>query len=375
MANQRNTGLPIGRVIEEITGFTGPISEFVEGPEPDIPVARELHQQLRKNCDSYSRAPSWFTGQTGGFQIGVGLVCDDYLDSVGSGPPVISPPAFTGGQCSGDDYNIFFDAYRTDIGPSDTRTFFAGPLTGPIVSINAVQNGTQVVVSAENEAGQTVSNSTGFTSAPLTITNGRVVNTDDPSDPCGDPPGGEVGPNPSPRPDPGLDPEEEPFTDPKGRPVFPGPEIPNPFGDPVKLPNLPMPNPFVRNPEDTPSEPAGGEPVEPGDKGEPDPTTETGSGGEEEQTDTERWLMGIFVEVIAAPPRASGLQTSAGFVYTEAGFVYQGAGDELEYFEESERLLSGGQYFPATRGYDTWRVVASPFYNLRVTPFYKEKEE
>jgi hypothetical protein len=61
------------------------------------------------------------------------------------------------------------------------------------------------------------------------------------------------GPNPNPRPDPGLDPEEEPFVDPKGRPIIPMPRITDPFGNPVQLPNFPLPNPFSEELEEGPA--------------------------------------------------------------------------------------------------------------------------
>jgi hypothetical protein len=152
------------------------------------------------------------------------------------------------------------------------------------------------------------------------------------------------------------------------------PPITGPFGDPIDLPNFPLPD--FSQPSlypEPPSEPQG-EPSEPGDKGQPDTPTDIPPGGEAEQTDSGRWLMGIFVEVAAAPSNASGFQTAAGLVYTSSAFVYMGAGSELEYYEESQRLLGNGQYFPAKKGYDTWRVVNSPFYNTKVTPYYKEKE-
>jgi hypothetical protein len=153
------------------------------------------------------------------------------------------------------------------------------------------------------------------------------------------------------------------------------PPVTDPFGDPIDLPNFPLPDfskpSLYPEPESTGLD---GEPTEPGDKGQPDPAVDVSAGGEAEQTDSNRWLMGVLVEVTSAPPSASGFQTASGFVYTAAAFVYQGAGDELEYYEESQRLAGNGQYFPAKKGYDTWRVVNSPFYTTKVTPYYKEKE-
>jgi hypothetical protein len=373
MANDRPTGRSPFEIIQELEDISGGLGDWVENATPTNPVTQAIQGRFRAQCDSYSNAPEWFKNlQTPG-QRGVALICDPYLDSVGSGPPVVSPPPFQGGQCDGVLYNIAVFFERDTGGGASSVAFFDVP--GPVSSITNEDNPTRFTARVIADDGNYNQVRFGSFGGPYVITDIEVDRADGQPDNCGNPPGGGPAPNPNPRPDPGLDPGDEPFVDPKGRPVFPGPEVPNPFGDPIQLPNLPIPDPFAPNPDDAPPEPIGGEPTEPGDKGEPDSPIETETGGEEEQTDPNRWLMGVFVAVTEAPPRASGFQTSAGFVYTEAGFVYQGAGDELEYFEESERLLSGGQYFPATRGYDTWRVVAAPFYRLEVTPFYKEKEE
>jgi hypothetical protein len=216
-----------------------------------------------------------------------------------------------------------------------------------------------------------------FPTSDFTLLENEIFRLGGEPDNCGNPPV-PVNPNPNPRPDPGLDPGEEPFTDPDGRTYLPMPPITDPFGDPIELPNIPLPefgNPSLYPKDEPDRAPAGGEPEEPGDKGDPDAPVDTGPGGEEEAVDEDRWLMGVSIEVMESPSRASGFQTAAGFVYTAAGFVYMGAGQPLEYYEESERMLDGGQYFPAKKGYDTWRVVANPFYNLRITPYYKDKEE
>jgi hypothetical protein len=157
------------------------------------------------------------------------------------------------------------------------------------------------------------------------------------------------------------------------------PPITDPFGEPIELPNFPLPdfgNPSLYPPDSG----AGGDggppkPEEPGDLGEAEDPEETEEGGEAGRCLTDKWLQGIAVEITAAPGNASGFQTEAGFVYTEAVFVYLGAEEQMEYYEESARVLASGQYFPGKDGYNCWNVVCAPFYKAKITEFTKPIEE
>lgn len=360
MSNDRDDyrGNPLD-FIGTLADVAGGLGEWIANGTPSSgSIPGEIQQRYRDHCDSWSNGPTWVQQIDPGARLFLSNACSPWLSSQGSGDPVSTPAGYidVAEQFSGQD---FPDGLRINL------SIAPGPgvcYRGYVVNfVNESQGIINLTLTRCNESTVTT-NASNFE----IISVGCCAGRSDPP-PTADP---VIGPNPNPRPDPGLDPEDEPFERRPGQPITPMPRITDPFGDPVQLPNLPLPNPTLREPPEL----VGGEPAQPGDKGEPDPPTETDPGGEEEETDTERWLMGVLVEVTSSPPRAPGFQTSAGFVYTEAGFVYQGAGDELEYFEESERLLSGGQYFPATRGYDTWRVVANPFYKLRVTPYYKEQE-
>lgn len=382
MSNDRDDyrGNPLD-LIETLANVAGGLGDWIANGTPASgSIAGEIQQRYRDHCDAWSNGPTWVQQVDPGARLFLSNACSPWLDSQGSGDPGLEVP-FTGGQCPGVLYRIDWSSeWEFPNGFVDDADGFYVDVPGPISGVQTRQEGNELVrfVTDQNdneypfpgETNQSPNPNSNYVRYELDL---QVTRQDGLADDCGSPPGTVV-PNPNPRPDPGFDPEDEPFERAPGRPVLPMPRITDPFGDPVQLPNFPFPNvegPTLY-PEDDPI--LGGEPAEPGDKGEPDPPTETSPGGEEEETDSSRWLMGILVEVTDAPGRAPGFQTQAGFVYTEAGFVYQGAGDELEYYEESERLLSGGQYFPAVRGYDTWRVVANPFYRLRVTPFYKEKD-
>lgn len=397
MSNDRNDyrGNPLD-LIETLADVAGGLGDWIANGTPDSgSIAGEIQQRYRDHCDAWSNNPSWVQQIDPGARLFLSNACANWLDSQGSGDPVTTPPPFEGGQCAGVEYEVTFQRNSFTViscSSGTPQTFnvnqqavsrLFGPLSGGELVANGEGNcGTSRFTATLNgfdsqgnpdsvvlwDVNRAITTRISSISGSIT----SVVRVDGQPDNCGNLPG-ETGPNPNPRPDPGLDPEDEPFERIPGRPVLPMPRITDPFGEPVQLPNFPLPNvegPSLYPGDDIP----GGEPTEPGDKGDPDPPTETTPGGEEENTDSSRWLMGILVEVTDAPGRAPGFQTQAGFVYTEAGFVYQGAGDELEYYEESERLLSGGQYFPAVKGYDTWRVVANPFYRLKVTPFYKEKD-
>lgn len=361
MSNDRNDyrGNPLD-LIETLAEVAGGLGNWIANGNPDTDsIAGEIQQRYRDHCDAWSNGPTWVQQVDPGARLFLSNACAPWLDSQGSGDPVLGPP--TGESLIGDDLTQYGCTTLTvrdaDGDVQDTAC------ASKIVDIREL-GGMKFWDIEEGGVATTLDQFPGWT-VDITFDNCCGAGTE--------PPPTKPGPNPNPRPDPGLDPEDEPFERAPGQPLLPMPRITDPFGDPVQLPNLPIPN--IEGPSLYPGDGVpGGEPTEPGDKGNPDPPTETAPGGEEESTDSSRWLMGVLVEVAAAPGRAPGFQTQAGFVYTEAGFVYQGAGDELEYYEESERLLSGGQYFPAVRGYDTWRVVANPFYRLKVTPFYKEKE-
>lgn len=367
MSNDRNDyrGNPLD-LIETLADVAGGLGDWIANGTPDSgSIAGEIQQRYRDHCDAWSNGPTWVQQIDPGARLFLSNACSPWLDSqgsgdpsVGSGPPIAAP---------GDDFTAQGGVLFKRSTAATEQEFFNCALRFEAFTGN---NGNPSQQPFEIDAIRCDGSRISFASD----IEFEIVSTGCCASQTNPPPPGSpvVSPNPNPRPDPGLDPEDEPFERQPGRPVLPMPEIPNPFGDPIQLPNFPLPNiegPSLYPGDDIP----GGDPTEPGDKGDPDPPVETAPGGEEEATDSSRWLMGILVEVTSAPSRAPGFQTSAGFVYTEAGFVYQGAGDELEYYEESERLLSGGQYFPAVRGYDTWRVVANPFYRLKVTPFYKER--
>lgn len=287
MANTRPTSAanPF-EIIETLTGISAGMGEWIAGPTPSNPVAAAIQQRYRDQCDSYSRAPSWFRTLTVPSRITMSNLCDPWLDSQGSGGPVLDSP-FTGGQC---DVHYLID-YRRRFRNADgtfgtwqnTQTnggravncegvpVYGGDVLtiGPISGIQA-RNGTwgwTIDILTDGPVSCISVASSGAQLSPgrtwqVEITG--VTRIDGQPDDCGNPEG-EPGPNPNPRPDPGLDPDDEPFDRLPGRPVFPMPPITDPFGDPVQLPNFPAPPLFGTEDEGGSNNPNVGPPVTPGE--------------------------------------------------------------------------------------------------------------
>lgn len=235
MANDRGTGRNPYEIIRELEDISAGLGEWVKSGTPSNEVTEAIQTRFRSQCDSYSNAPEWFTSlQTPG-QRGVALICDPYLDSVGSGPPVVVEP-------TGDDYIDFFDGVRFEEGISITGDG-VGNLCVKQYEVTSRNTNVNLTGLRVEQCNGTVLNSVTFVNLQIVGSGCCIGETNPP--PEADP---TIEPNPNPRPDPGLDPTEEPFEDPTGQPVFPCPEIPNPFGDPIQLPNLPIPNPFAEVP-------------------------------------------------------------------------------------------------------------------------------
>lgn len=270
MANDRSDipSNPI-EIIEGLSGITEGLGEWVAGPVPSNPVAAAIQGRYRDQCDSYSNGPTWFVEMTAPAKTTMSNLCDPWLGSQGSGPPVGVPGGPDPNTDGVKDYSpvggATWDFYLTSNPASARRRSGLSYTVETFATFRRYQltncNGSQGDrLDANLDALPTVVVSTGNC---------------DPSAPEDFPP--EVGPNPNPRPDPGLDPEDYPFEREPGRPVFPMPEIPNPFGDPVRLPNFPAPPLFGTETEGPNSNPNVGPPVAPGS-----PQTGVGAGGDDD---------------------------------------------------------------------------------------------
>jgi hypothetical protein len=284
MTNLRPRGADPIAIIETLSGISEGLGEWVAGPTPDNGIAAAIQQRYRDQCDAYSNAPGWMKAFSTPSRVTMSNICDPWLESQGSGGPVLEVP-FSGGQCS-TIYRVFLTVRRVSddvvvIGPDTAaqnpsqNNQNAWP--GPIQAVFARRN-----PSNPSRWGWAVTDATGETFGTLSVSSEVYVagvtleRLDGQPDNCGDPPG-EPAPNPNPRPDPGLDPEDEPFEDPEGRPITPMPGIENPWGDPIQLPNFPLPDLFGED-EGSGNNPNVGPPVEPG-------TEQTGDGVNGEDDD------------------------------------------------------------------------------------------
>lgn len=395
------SGISLGRTeIEDMTNsrpdfrgnpldFIGTLADVAGGlgnwiangtPDPDS-IPGKIQQRYRDHCDDWSNNPSWVQQFDPGARLFLSNACSPWLSSQGSGDPVSEVP-FTGGQCAGNNYTVNFEETGED---SLQRTSFITNQRGPILeywvgsgSSNPFASGTWSGI----RSGQPPIFDTAFqfpdgtwlrplfqAGQPNQDLAGRitsVVNVTNPADDCGDP-DSEPGPNPNPRPDPGLDPEDEPFEREPGQPVLPMPEIPNPFGDPIQLPNFPLPRidgPSLY-PEDEPPL------AEPGEPGTPEVV-----GGDEEtegEADEGEVLTGVLVEVSSAPGFARTVQNVSTPTYIGACYVYLGWEGQLDLQPEGQFLVDG-QFFAAVPGMTHWRVRSAVGYTLTITPYYASKE-
>lgn len=385
MSNSRND-LPSNPVeyIELFNEVTGGIGNWVANGTPDAgSIPEAIQQRYRDTCDLWSNGPNWVTDLAAPGRAAFSNLCKPWLDSQGSGDPVVDLP-FTGGQCPGVGYRLRVRrlnvAYVSGCGvqnvpPSEFDSqILTGPITGTRVSFIGSPGscgGNQVYSYEVLANGQWESISTSNLSRGwLPETNFEIVSVtrvDGLPDNCGNPPG-EPAPNPNPRPDPGLDPEDEPFVRPTGRPVIPMPPIQDPFGDPVQLPNFPLPR--IDGPGLFPED----EPVpfsEPGVPGTPEVIG--GDEAAEGQASEGEVLTGVRVDVVTAPGFARVAQNVSTPTYVGACYVYLGWDGQLDLQPEGQ-FLESGQFFAAVPGMTHWRVRSAVGYTLTITPYYAQED-
>jgi len=355
--------------IGTLADVAGGLGDWVANGTPEAgSIAGEVQQRYRDHCDAWSNGPTWVQQFDPGARLFLSNACKPWLDSQGSGDPSASVP-FTGGQCPGVEYDVAW-VRRTDGAAQAGGTFTDdGPISLIDESFEEPDGEFTIRWRLTGATSETTINGGINRTGPrsrytLDVTPTR---TDGQPDDCGNPPP-DIEPNPNPRPDPGLDPEDEPFEREPGQPVLPMPEIPDPFGDPVQLPNFPFPNvdgPTLYPEDEQPPQ------AEPGTPGAP----ETVSGDEEAegQADEDEILTGVLVEVDSAPGFARTVQNVSVPTYIGACYVYLGWENQLDLQPEGQFLVNG-QFFAAIPGMTHWRVRSAVGYTLTITPYYAPKE-
>jgi hypothetical protein len=263
MSNSRPTGANPLDAIGAFFDVTGGLGDFIANgnPDPDS-IPGVIQQRYRDHCDSWSRGELWIANINPADRAVLSSMCNPWLESQGSGDPVAVP---------GDQIEDLNDEDLTQYGGARLEIIRAS-----FGFADLIENVTRYELSANQSTGTRFVARWDCAGSYLGNSPYDSINILEwgvcggATSPPPEPPPPTISPNPNPRPDPGLDPEDEPFEDPDGRTITPMPGIPNPWGDPIQLPNLPIPNPFAESPAGG----AGGAGGNPNAGPEPEPSDE-----------------------------------------------------------------------------------------------------
>lgn len=346
------------------------IGNFIADGEPTSEVGKGFQAAARGICASYSNAPSWIKDK-GPQQVGaIDAMCQPYLEKNGSGGPIIGDSPLVGGQCPGVGYRLEW-TFAGETANYTTSISVGGPLSIYLETGPELGNGKRFynwILSRPGPDGSPSLSSLGAEQASnppvLTATATRL---DGLPDECGNQEG-EIEPNPNPLPDPNLPLDEQPVFLPNGGVKLPIPPIRGPFGIPIILPPFPIPD-FLNPFNDSPMEVVTPTP------GEPGLPSETGETGQQSGGDLSKELVGVLVELVQASlaPRRQELM-GGKFLHIGAVYVHMGFFERLDMSEEARSCIFP-QFFFAEPGSTHWRVIAAPGYNLRVTPYFRERKE
>jgi hypothetical protein len=336
---------------------TGGLGDFIANGTPDSgSIPGVIQQRYRDHCDSWSRGELWVANVNPFDRAVLSSMCNPWLSSQGSGDPVLGTPDFisVAEEFSGQE---FPDGLRINLSSAGT---FPSCYRGYVVNFVNESQGF-VNVTLEDCAGNfTTTNASNFEILDVGCCAGN-------NDPAPDP-SPTIEPNPNPRPDPGLDPTDTPFQRPDTRTVTPMPPIDDPLGDPIQLPNFPLPD-FGGG--STFPEP---EPDPESDPGEPAPPVDIPAGDEAEDTAPEgQELVGVKVEFTDTPGQPRKVSNVIGpDLFVGGAYVFLGVDGQGLQLQGEGTVIESGQFFFAARPSDKWRVIAALGYSVRVTPYYRE---
>lgn len=314
MSNLRPRGVDPFSIIETLSGISEGLGDWIAGPTPDNEITAAIQQRYREQCDSYSNAPSWMTQLAAPSRISMGNLCDPWLESQGSG----GPEAATGQDFTENGGALIkYQQQRLNEGPKNFTSNvcsyyiggsndFDGWFPGHVELFYTVQRSTCECDVIENPVP--------MLPGSLEVIGPSSYTSCSTGTPPVDDPGPIAIPNPNPRPDPDLPPEDEPFEEPDGTVVVPMPRITNPWGDPIQLPNLPIPNPFQAAPEPGAGAGAGaGNPNVGPDPVPSDPIDATSDGNDDDFGDPPQGHIWVGFTVRVSPQGVShGLWANAG---------------------------------------------------------------
>jgi hypothetical protein len=336
--------------------------DFINTGSPDSLIGRLQQETGRQACRKWAYGPRdnppEIDAQWDNF-------CRPYLESIGEypGEPAYDIP-FDGGQC-----DFVYEEIRFS---STSRGNASGPVPGlnpvfldidnfqgPLQSFTLQNRGElgSFVRAIDGNGNPRDSDDSNFVYAVgLFSTDPDVPGCGDP-DPQYEPSGRPPGPNPGPR-DVDLTPDINVDIDVD---INPGGDITVTIdpgdGSPITVDTDPFSDP------DGPMD----------DPGEPGPPVDTGEGGDAEGSDPDRILVGVLVDAITIPNDARIATGEEGPLYIGPAWVYLGMDGRLDRQNDSQ-YVRFPQFFYAPQPSDSFRVTARTGYNLRVTPFYREKE-
>lgn len=362
--------------LDDLAYAAGDLPAFLADDTPVVAAALPTKVIIRAACRTYARG---FGPQNlPGFDAVWQGICEPYLESIGENPGdgSLAPP-FEGGQCEAVQYRVNLAGRNTTSQPATAARIGPGPVGGVVIGPPNQFSARSIGVSFSdgvNFSGPGTSSTNNRNADSWVITS--IVRIDGLADSCGNPP---TEYNPAPIP-PGLPPlsPTSPVDFPGIGPVNIGVEF-SPEGDLiVTAPELGI---EVNVGGDADGGGGGGGTPEPGTPGE---SSETGAGGgggggsagggtAEGDAPEGQVLTGVKLEVLEAPAsrRRYTEQVDRGVAYVYMGTPSEGLG-----LEPTGATVRDGQFFFAQKDYLTRHSVrANVGYNIRVTPYYRPREE
>lgn len=365
------------------------VRDFLAGPAPSNPFGAMQQSIGRATCDSWARGDG--SGIPPRRELMMRDTCTPYIDSIGAPPAGAAfEPPYERGQCSGVIYGLnagasfrdYLDGVEGNSGSQPFGNIGGITFSGPVTSVGAEPRlfGTTGLPQAWRlrivSGGGTVSlvdlnpndlpGIGGRTERKLLSRRVQFFRISGGADDCGDPanqwdagnPGSGI-PLPSPIPSP------------------PGFDIPFPGIDVTLNPDGTISIDFGDGGPPLTVDPGAGAPAlpgadtpGPGDAGTP---SETGDGGEDEGEAPEgRVLTGIKIDILDTPPDP---RTFAPGVYRGVCYAYLGVPGQMDLDPAGAALRSGQFIYAETDFLTAYRVSANLGFNLRVTPYYRDKEQ
>lgn len=336
--------------------------------EPQGPVAKVGQAVGRAACRQFGSNP---VGSSVVNSERFERACRPYLDTLDPGNGAALAPPFQGGQCV-TSYLVYATSQGVDLNiGGQTPLNINGPLGSPAFSATVVgspfPDSTRYQWIFPSDPGKVLQFTARaeFNPDPGFRIDGR---TDGQPDNCGNPPFLVI------QPDPQTDPTPPPFRFNPDPDVDVGIDVTiNPDGS---ITFDIGPGDITINPFDEGGGGGGGpvepNPLPPGDQGTPGDPQDT-TGGDVEEQDPTRYLVGVLVQTITRPPRVKTRFNATEAYYAGLYYVYIGGDEGLAQMPAA--LVTQDQFFYAPEGANRFKVAANNGVTLRATPYWRDVVE